>query len=64
MNKLDFKRMNIFWINILQGVSKKLSFTKSSICRSCFQLEKNTDDIRGKSANAQFGKTHFFLDTL
>ena len=52
-----------FWPNILkliQGVSKKLSFAKLSVCRSCCQLGRNTYDVHGKSANAQFGKTQFF----
>ena len=46
---------------MLQGVSKKLSFGKLSIWRSCCKLERNTSDICGKSANAQFGKTQFFF---
>ena len=53
-----------FWPNILkliQGVSKKQSFAKLSVCRSCCQLGRNTYDLHGKSANAQFGKTQFFL---
>ena len=37
---------------------KKLSFTKLSFWRSCFQLGRNTYDICDKSA--QFGKTQFF----
>ena len=44
----------------LQGVSKKLSFTKWSIWRSSFQFERNTYDIRDKSGNTQFGKTQLF----
>ena len=39
---------------------KKLSFTKLSIWRSCCQLGRNTYDVHGKSANAEFGKTQFF----
>ena len=42
------------------GCLKKLSFARLSIWRSCCHLGWNTYDIRGKSANAQFGKTHFF----
>ena len=34
-------------------------FTKLSTWRSCGQWGRNTSDIRGKSANAQFGKTQF-----
>ena len=49
---------------IVQGVSKKLSFAKLSVCRSCCQLGRNTFYICGKSVNAQFGKTQFFWDTL
>ena len=44
-------------------VSKKLSFTKLSFWRSCFQLGRNTYDICDKSGNAQFGKTQFFFQT-
>ena len=46
---------------LLQGVSKKLSFAKWSIWRSCCQLGRNTYDFQRKSANAQLGKTQFFL---
>ena len=42
------------------GCLKKMSFTKLSIRRSYCQLERNTYDIGGKSANAQFGKTQIF----
>ena len=45
---------------LVQGVSKKLSFTKLSIWRSCCQLGRNTYDIRDKSANAQISKTQIF----
>ena len=38
---------------------KKLSFTKLSFWRFCFQLGRNTYDICDKSGNAQFGKTQF-----
>ena len=48
------------WGPILQGVSKKLSFSKLSFWRSCFQMGRNTYDICDKSGNAQFGKTQFF----
>ena len=41
-------------------VSKKLSFTKLSFWRTCFQLGRNTYDICDKSWNAQYGKTQFF----
>ena len=41
----------------------KLSFTKSGICISCFQLGRYADYICGKSANAQFSKARF-LDNL
>ena len=41
-------------------MSKKLSFTKLNIWRYRCQLGRNTYDICGKSANAQFGKTQFF----
>ena len=44
----------------LQGVSKKLSFTKLTFWRSCFKLGRNTYDICDKSGNAQFSKTQFF----
>ena len=51
---------------ILQDIEclKKLSYANLSIWRSCCQLGRNTYDIRGKSANAQIGKTQFFLDTM
>ena len=39
---------------------RKPSFAKLSFCRSCCQLGRNTYDVHGKSANAQFGKTQFF----
>ena len=45
------------------GCLKKLSFTKLSFWRSCFQKGRNIYDICDKSGNAQFGKTQF-LDTL
>ena len=41
-------------------VSKKLSFTKLSFWRSCFQMGRNTYDICDKSGKVQFGKTQFF----
>ena len=43
------------------GCLKKLTFAKLSIWRSCCQLGRNTYDFQRKSANAQFGKTQFFL---
>ena len=42
------------------GCLKKLSFTKLSFWRSCFQLGRNTYDNCDKSGDAQFGKTQFF----
>ena len=42
-------------------LKKELTFTTLSIRRYCCQLGRNTYDICGKSANAQFGKAQFFL---
>ena len=59
--RLSFVDFLVFYSGmVIQGVSKKLSFAKLSIWRSCCQLRRNKYDIRGKSANAQFGKTQFF----
>ena len=54
-----------WWKSILisanyTGCQKRLSFTKLSFWRSCFQLGRNTYDICDKSGNAQFSKTQFF----
>ena len=51
-------------IFLIYRVSKKTEFCQLSFWRSCFQLGRNTYDICDKSGNAQFGKTHFFWDTL
>ena len=56
----DHNQLSKRWFQIYRVSQKKLSFTKLSIWRSCCQLGRNTYGIRGKSANAQFGKTQFF----
>ena len=43
------------------GLEPSSSTDKFSNRRSCCQLGRNTCDIRGKSAYAQFDKTQFFL---
>ena len=48
------------YLKIYYRVSKKMSFAKLSIWRSCCQLRRYTYDILCKYTDAQFGKTRFF----
>ena len=46
---------------IIQGVSKKLSFTELSICRFATNIISISSQLAALSPNAQFGKTQFFF---
>ena len=46
------------------GGLKKLSFIELSICRFAINIISISSQLAAGSPNAQFGKTHFFLDNL
>ena len=46
------------------GGLKKLSFTELIICRFATNIISISSQLEAGSANARFGKTQFFLDSL
>ena len=56
---------DIFWLAdfvlLSNRVPKKVSFTELSICRFATIIKSISPQLAAGSANAQFGKTQFFL---